>query len=51
MQKMFTESDLAAMKNLREAFNPRGNLSPSKLLPTAGGCGLEQKHPGRRAAL
>ncbi|MFN0018270.1 MAG: FAD-binding oxidoreductase [Pirellulaceae bacterium] len=51
MHKMFTDSDLTAMKNLREAFNPRGNLSPKKLLPTAGSCGLEQKHPGRRAAL
>ena len=51
MNKMFTPDDLAAMKNLREAFNPRGNLSPAKMLPTAGGCGMEQKHPGRRAAL
>ena len=51
MNKMFTPSDLAAMKNLRDAFNPRGNLSPYKMLPTAAGCGMEQKHPGRRAAL
>src|SRR2546423_3763321 len=51
MSKMFTPTDLAAMKNLRDAFNPRGNLSADKMLPTAGGCGLEQKHPGRRAAL
>ena len=51
MEKMFTLDDLAAMENLRRAFNPRGNLSPSKMLPTAGGCGMEQKHPGRRAAL
>lgn len=51
MEKMFTPGDLAAMENLRRAFNPRGNLSPSKMLPTAGGCGMEQKHPGRRAAL
>jgi glycolate oxidase len=51
MNQMFSESDLAAMKNLRDAFNPRGNLSPDKMLPTAGGCGMEQKHPGRRAAL
>jgi glycolate oxidase len=51
MNKMFTPSDLAAMQNLRDAFNPRGNLSPDKMLPTAGGCGMEQKHPGRRAAL
>jgi len=51
MRKMFTDSDLAAMKNLRDALNPKNNLSPDKLLPTAGGCGMEQKHPGRRAAL
>jgi glycolate oxidase len=51
MNQMFNETDLAAMKNLRDAFNPRGNLSPDKVLPTAGGCGMEQKHPGRRAAL
>jgi glycolate oxidase len=51
MSKMFTASDLGVMKNLREVFNPKGNLSPDKMLPTAGGCGMEQKHPGRRAAL
>jgi glycolate oxidase len=51
MNRMFSDSDLAAMSNLRDAFNPRGNLSPAKLLPTAGACGMEQKHPGRRAAL
>jgi glycolate oxidase len=51
MNKMFTPADLAAMKNLRDAFNPKNNLSPDKMLPTAGGCGMEQKHPGRRAAL
>ncbi len=51
MSKMFDDGDLTAMKHLRDAFNPRGNLSPAKMLPTAGGCGMEQKHPGRRAAL
>jgi glycolate oxidase len=51
MGKMFTQDDLAAMRNLRDAFNPRGNLSPEKMLPTAAGCGAERKHPGRRAAL
>jgi glycolate oxidase len=51
MQKLFTPDDLAAMGRLREAFNPTGRLSPQKMLPTAGACGLEQKHPGRRAAL
>jgi glycolate oxidase len=51
MRKMFTDDDLAVMGRLRQAFNPRGNLSPGKMLPTAGGCGMEQRHPGRRAAL
>jgi glycolate oxidase len=51
MRKMFTPDDLAAMERLRTALNPSGLLSPAKLLPTAGGCGMEQTHPGRRAAL
>lgn len=51
MAKMFTPEDLQAMSNLRQAFNPLGNLSPQKMLPTAGGCGTEQTHPHRRAAL
>ncbi|HQU43186.1 MAG: FAD-binding oxidoreductase [Planctomycetia bacterium 21-64-5] len=51
MHKMFTDDDLAVMERLRRAFNPGGNLSPGKMLPTAAGCGLEQRHPGRRAAL
>ncbi|MCH8924223.1 MAG: FAD-binding protein [Planctomycetes bacterium] len=51
MKKMFNEDDLAAMGRLREAFNPQGLLSVGKMLPTSGACGLEQKHPGRRAAL
>jgi glycolate oxidase len=59
MSKMFTSDDLKAMANLRQAFNPLNNLSPDKMLPTAGGCGMEekpklqlqQKLPGRRAAM
>ena len=51
MTKLFAPEDLAAMTRLREAFNPRNLLSPGKLLPTAGACGLEQKHPSRQAAL
>jgi glycolate oxidase len=51
MSKMFTADDLAVMGRLRAAFNPANRLSPAKMLPTAGACGLEQKHPGRRAAL
>src|SRR5690606_28811984 len=51
MRKMFTADDLDVMERLRAAFNPDGLLSPAKMLPTAGACGMEQKHPGRRAAL
>ena len=51
MNKMFSKNDLAAMSRLRDAFNPDNRLSPDKLLPVAGACGMEQKHPGRRAAL
>ncbi|MDX1963952.1 MAG: FAD-linked oxidase C-terminal domain-containing protein [Pirellulales bacterium] len=61
MHEMFTPEDLRAMERYRAAWNPRQLLSPQKLLPTAGGCGMEhihpeqihlkQTHPGRRAAL
>lgn len=51
MRKLFNDDDLAAMTRLREAFNPRCRLSPAKMLPTAGACGLEQRHPGRHASL
>ena len=51
MRELFSPDDLDAMRRLRAAFNPDGRLSPGKMLPTAGACGLEQKHPGRRAAL
>ncbi len=51
MNRMFTEDDLDVMARLRNALNPNGHLSPGKLLPTAGACGMEQVHPGRRAPL
>lgn len=51
MSKLFTADDLDVMDRLRSAFNPEGRLSPGKMLPTAGACGLEQTSPGRRAAL
>ena len=51
MPRMFTQQDLQAMARLRQAFNPTGRLSPQKMLPTAGGCSIEQIHPGRQAAL
>jgi glycolate oxidase len=51
MNRMFTDDDLDVMTRLRDALNSLGLLSPGKLLPTAGACGMEQVHPGRRAAL
>jgi glycolate oxidase len=51
MTKMFTPEDLDCMGRVRLAFNPTGRLSPSKMLPTSGACGLEQRHPARRAAM
>jgi glycolate oxidase len=51
MNQMFNEGDLDVMTRYRDALNPGGLLSPGKLLPTAGACGMEQVHPGRRAAL
>ena len=37
----------APARGIQSARQPR----PDKMLPTAGGCGMEQKHHGRRAAL
>ena len=51
MTRLFSEDDVEVMKRLRTALNPRGLLTPGKMLPTAGACGMEQVHPGRRAAL
>jgi glycolate oxidase len=51
MTRLFSEDDVEVMKRLRHALNPQGLLTPGKMLPTAGACGMEQIHPGRRAAL
>jgi glycolate oxidase len=54
MDKLFTSDDLSVMEKVRNVFNPLGRCSPRKVLPTAGGCGMEtieRSHPGRRAAL
>jgi glycolate oxidase len=51
MTRLFNEDDIAVMHGLRTALNPHGLLTPGKMLPTAGACGMEQIHPGRRAAL
>jgi len=53
MKRLFTETDLAVMEDVRRVFNPSGLCSPGKLLPTAGGCGSESPigiSPSRRAA-
>lgn len=54
MSRLFTESDLAYMRRLRDAFNPRNRCSPFKMLPTAGGCAEQPSFftatkPGKRA--
>jgi glycolate oxidase len=57
MPILFRAEDLAWMTRLRQAFNPRNNCSPNKMLPTAGSCteaGHQHLHttkPGRRAAV
>ncbi len=49
MPKLFAPADLAAMIAIRNALNPEGRCSPSKLLPSGGHC-LERTSPGRRAS-
>ncbi len=54
MNQLFTETDLAVMADVRAAFNPLGQCSPQKMLPTAGACGMEhipKSKPGRKAAM
>ena len=50
MPKLFSPEDLAMMLRLRTAFNPEGQCSPRKMLPTAGAC-IEPSKVGRRAPL
>ena len=49
MPRLFTPDDLAAMVALRHAFNPEDRCSPSKILPSGGGC-IERSKPGRHAS-
>ena len=51
MALLFSDTVDRTLERLRIAFNPEGRLSPHKMLPTAGACGIEQRAPGRRAAL
>jgi glycolate oxidase len=51
---LFSRTDIEVMNDIRQVFNPQGRCSPGKLLPTAGGCGMEQldrSKPGRKAAM
>jgi glycolate oxidase len=50
---LFTRTDVAVMEDVRAVFNPDGRCTPGKLLPTAGGCGMEhiERKPSRRAAM
>ncbi len=54
MDRLFTPTDVEVMGDVRSTFNPDGNCSPNKILPTAGPGGLEpveRDKPGRRAAM
>jgi glycolate oxidase len=39
MPLLFSESDLALMRRVRDVFNPDGLLNPGKIFPTSKGCG------------
>ena len=52
MNQLFQPNDLEVMNEVRLVFNPLGRCSPQKMLPTAGGCSMEERtrsHPGRKA--
>ncbi|QGJ68438.1 Glycolate oxidase subunit GlcD [Planctomycetales bacterium 10988] len=49
MPRMFTETDLAVMKNVKEVFNPSQLLSPKKKLPSEDIKELKRLKPGRHA--
>ena len=53
MGQLFSADTLDVMLSVRQALNPGGLLSPGKMLPTAGACGMEhieRDHPGKQAA-
>ena len=51
MNRMFTERRPRRDETPPRRPQPRRPAQPGKMLPTAGACGMEQVHPGRRAAL
>ncbi|MCA9113590.1 MAG: FAD-binding protein [Planctomycetaceae bacterium] len=53
MSQLFTPDSIEVMTRVRQALNSGGLLSPGKMLPTAGACGMEhieRSHPGKQAA-
>ena len=42
---LFNETDLAAMKRIRSAFDPDGRFNPAKLFPTPASCGEVGRQP------
>jgi glycolate oxidase len=45
MPLLFSESDLALLRRIHDAFNPAGLLNPGKFFPTGKGCGETRVHP------
>jgi glycolate oxidase len=44
---LFNEADLAAMKCVRQAFDPDGRFNPAKLFPTPASCGEVRLEPAK----
>ena len=42
---LFNDADLAAMKRIRQAFDPEGRFNPLKLFPTPASCGEVRRQP------
>jgi glycolate oxidase len=45
MSLLFSETDLALMRRVRNTFNPTGLLNPAKLFPSTKGCGEIRVQP------
>lgn len=44
---LYNETDLAAMKRVRKAFDPDGRFNPAKLFPTPASCGEVRLEPAK----
>jgi glycolate oxidase len=47
---LFSEIDLAAMRRVRQAFDPEGRFNPAKLFPTPASCGEVRLEPAKLPA-